>query len=304
MRGTSNGWVVKVAGTLACVAALSCSCAAGAQTAAPEPSAVADKYFAAGNYDAAAAEYRKLIASGIDLGRSWFELGASLQRLKRYDDAVPAYRKALDLNFSPQTTYYQLARIAALKGDAAAAFDDLNKMTAAGFVAEQQLTKQPDFASIASDGRFVAIVDGLRRKMHPCAYEPQYRGMDFWLGDWDVRNAAGGLAGTSHVELILDKCIVFENWTGTYGDEGKSFNHFDTNLKKWVEYYVGNRAGTMWTGAVSSGAVVFESGSGSARQRMTFTPLADGRVHQLFETSADGLTWTPTTDLYYSRRKP
>jgi tetratricopeptide (TPR) repeat protein len=304
MRRVSFASIVALGSLLAFLAVANGALVAGAQTGAPEPSAVADKYFAGGNYEAAAAEYRKLIASGTDVGRSWFELGASLQRLKRYDDAVPAYQQALRLKFDPKNTYYQLARIAALKGDTAAAVDDLSKMTAAGFVAEQQLTKQPDFAPIASDGRFIAIVDGIRRKMHPCAYEPQYRGMDFWLGDWDVRNAAGGLAGTSHVELILDKCIVYENWTGTYGDEGKSFNHYDTNLQKWVEYYVGNRAGTMWTGAVSNGAVVFESGSGSSRQRLTFTPLPDGRVHQLFESSADGANWTPSTDLYYSRRKP
>ena len=40
----------------------------------------------------------------------------------------------------------------------------------------------------------------------------------------------------------------------------------------------------------------------SARIRMTYDFLADGRVEQRFESSTDGgTTWTLTSDLYYTR---
>jgi hypothetical protein len=56
----------------------------------------------------------------------------------------------------------------------------------------------------------------------PCGEAP-YHALDFWIGKWDVKNAAGQLAGASVVEAVADGCALIEHWTGTPGPAGNRF---------------------------------------------------------------------------------
>jgi hypothetical protein len=63
----------------------------------------------------------------------------------------------------------------------------------------------------------------------PACDTPAHHAFDFWLGDWDVKNAKGDTAGSSHIERILDGCVIFE--TGLVRIRGKSFNTFDPKTR-------------------------------------------------------------------------
>ena len=57
----------------------------------------------------------------------------------------------------------------------------------------------------------------------PCS-NPVFRAFDFWIGHWQVGNDTSTV-GYNRVEVILDSCVLLENWRGTSPSRGKSFNH-------------------------------------------------------------------------------
>src|SRR5436190_13603543 len=77
----------------------------------------------------------------------------------------------------------------------------------------------------------------------PCAQDPNYRQFDFWIGDWDVFGVKGKKAGDSHVELMLDSCVIYENWTSAGNYAGKSFNTYNSAIKKWQQTWVDDKGG-------------------------------------------------------------
>jgi hypothetical protein len=144
----------------------------------------------------------------------------------------------------------------------------------------------------------------------PCRSSPEYRALDFWLGDWEVETAEGQAAGTSRIELLLDQCIVFENWTGTNGDEGKSFNLYHRTTSTWEQVWVDNMGGMVrFEGEARDGnlyyrAEIQDKEGRPVLRRMTFFPRGPDSVRQLGERSKDGgATWTVDYDLIYKRRK-
>ncbi|HVG17588.1 MAG TPA: hypothetical protein VNI02_00940 [Blastocatellia bacterium] len=144
----------------------------------------------------------------------------------------------------------------------------------------------------------------------PCRDSEAYRQLDFWVGEWEVQGPKGKTAGSSSVQLILGDCVVFENWTGAGGYTGKSFNLYDAATRKWKQFWVDDRGGTLeFTGEFKDGAMRY-TGESTAQDgkpvmdRLTFFPLAEGRVRQLWEQSPDkGKTWNTVFDGTYIRKK-
>jgi hypothetical protein len=144
----------------------------------------------------------------------------------------------------------------------------------------------------------------------PCRASETFRQLDFWVGEWEVHGPKGKVVGTSSVQLILGDCVVFENWTGASGYTGKSFNLYDAAARKWRQIWVDNRGGILeFTGEFKDGALSY-TGQSSApdgkplADRLTFFPLSEGRVRQLWEKSADdGKTWNTVFDGTYIRKK-
>ena len=68
----------------------------------------------------------------------------------------------------------------------------------------------------------------------PCA-APEHRQFDFWVGDWDVfeRANAGQRVARARVGLILDDCVLLEQYTGADGHQGKSFSLYDRATHSW-----------------------------------------------------------------------
>lgn len=145
--------------------------------------------------------------------------------------------------------------------------------------------------------------DALARK--PCN-TPEFRQFDFWIGDWDVESAAApGTTSRNRITLVNDGCTLREEYTTPVGYAGTSRNFYDAARKRWHQTWIDNQGGALYLeGGMEGAAMVLRSvGDAQNVQRITWTRLDDGRVRQLWETTADGgKTWTIAFDGHYTRR--
>ncbi len=146
----------------------------------------------------------------------------------------------------------------------------------------------------------------------PCSTSPEYRQFDFWLGEWDVFGLNGKPAGQSRISLILDSCIILEEWTGASGYTGKSFNRYNAVDKQWQQTWVDNVGGSVefLRGEGTPGKITFFADRNMGNdgknflRKLTFYKLADDKVRQHGERSNDGgATWATEYDLEYRKKK-
>ncbi|MEX2327166.1 MAG: hypothetical protein WD558_05510 [Pseudomonadales bacterium] len=142
----------------------------------------------------------------------------------------------------------------------------------------------------------------------PCS-TPAYYQFDFWLGRWTSYSKAGEKQGTNHLHRILGTCAIQENWTGKGGAyQGTSYNFYDKVTDRWYQTWVDNGgghlflAGGMVNGSMQlSGERMTHDGKNMI-DRITWTPLEDGRVRQHWEVSSDGGdSWRDLFDGYYQQ---
>ncbi len=154
------------------------------------------------------------------------------------------------------------------------------------------------------------------RAQRPCDEDPGFQKLDFWVGTWEVVTAQGQRAGDNRIEKILDGCALVEHWTGAGGSQGWSLFYYNAVTDRWKQVWVTQRATAR--GGLKEKVLVEERADGSLRfqgeipvegggsylDRTTLTPLADGRVRQLIEWSADGgTTWNTSFDAFYVRKE-
>jgi tetratricopeptide (TPR) repeat protein len=286
--------------------------AAYAQTGsqAQDPAAVqADAFFKASDWPNVAAAYSAIVQKDASNGMAWFRYAIANASLAKYAEAKSGFRKAVDLKFQPVAADIRMARIFALQNEPDSALALIDHAVQNGFMNAPILTQQPDFASIAKLERFRTIVAALEAKRFPCRTQPESRQLDFWGGSWNV-SINGQQVGTNDVVPMLASCALQENWTDANGGEGKSFNFYDPNTRKWRQVWVADNGGVLdYTGEFRDGAMRFEGvtidkAGKRTLQKLTFFPLSPDSVRQLFETSTDeGKTWTPGFDGLYVRKK-
>lgn len=159
---------------------------------------------------------------------------------------------------------------------------------------------------------FTQTINAQQANTKPCAVNPVYRFFDFWIGEWEAYGPKGK-GGDSKISLVLDSCVILEEWTSIQqGYAGKSFNTYNTATKMWQQTWVDNRGGlteynnSRWnkdTMIVTTDNQKQANGSWLI-QRMTFTKLDNDKVQQHGENSTDGgKTWTTSFDLEYRRKK-
>lgn len=166
---------------------------------------------------------------------------------------------------------------------------------------------------------FVAVLAAMvaMAQSTPCGGNPLYRQFDFWVGNWEAFAKNGNKAGDSKISLILDSCIVLEEWTSANKQKGltyagKSFNTYNANTGHWQQTWVDNVGGSTayLKGRLENGTMVFQTHPFSfskdtiAVRMLSFFNLGPDRVRQFAEISKDdGRTWTVEYDLEYRRRK-
>jgi len=273
-------------------------------------SARAEALFAAKDYVGAASAFQALTRAHPQQPRYWTRLGTSLQMAGRTDDAVAAYRKAIGMATAP-VAMYNLATVFAKRGQKDSAFYWLDQLvTSASYSNDKAVSADPDFASLRSDPRFDPLLERMRAVLRPCLTRTESRLFDFWVGEWDVKNAQGQPAGQSSVQRLLEGCALYENWTDMQGGGGKSLNSYNTDVKQWQQFWTDQygRVTEYRDSEWIDGSLRFSAKqimpNGPALLHMTFTPINPDVVRQFGEMSMDdGKTWTPTFDLYYYRKK-
>jgi ketosteroid isomerase-like protein len=149
----------------------------------------------------------------------------------------------------------------------------------------------------------------------PCS-NPQFRQFDFWIGEWEAFGVKGAKAGDSKITVLLDSCVILEEWTSAGAQQGliytgKSFNSYNTATKQWQQTWTDNTGNTteFLRGEGSEGKIIYYAdkvGSPDGKifmRRLTFTKLSNDKVRQLGERSDDdGKTWATEYDLEYRRK--
>jgi len=141
---------------------------------------------------------------------------------------------------------------------------------------------------------------------------PEFRQFDFWLGDWNVHDATGALAGTNLVTRELDGCVVQEHWVaaGTPPQRGSSFNTWVPGTRKWHQTWVDSTGGfllldgEMKDGVMTLGGETTGRDGRIVRHRIAWSVRPAGGIRQLWEQSRDGgQTWRVAFDGTYVRKK-
>ena len=291
---------------LLAVSAFSQSQPASAVT--PEMRAEANKFYQASDWERAAAAYEKIVSLEPANPNAKYRLGVVELNLNRTANAQKNLESAMAA--SPNAVYaLALARAFARAGNKQKVFETLEKSIPLGGIARETLNAEKDFAVWREDAGFKDLVRRSDLAVNPCKASPEFRQFDFWIGEWDVKNPQGVPSGTSSVQLILGQCIIFENWTGGSGTNGKSFNIYDTNDKKWHQTWVDDKGTfTHYIGGLINGEMVVTAETSVSGKptlaKMTFTKMPNGDVRQHGENSTDGgKTWATSFDLIYSRKK-
>jgi hypothetical protein len=139
--------------------------------------------------------------------------------------------------------------------------------------------------------------------------DPAYRQFDFWLGEWDVHKPDGTHAGDSRIEKEYGGCVIHEHYATPKGYSGESLNSWDASRKAWHQTWVDNGGAVLLLdGGLKDGSMVLEGPGVDAqgkpvRNRITWTPGADGSVRQLWETGDAAGHWTVAFDGHYLRKK-
>lgn len=271
----------------------------------------ANKYFQAKDWANAAQAYESMTKKEPSNFQAWSRLGSVYHASGKYDQAAVALEKALSINANGPLVQYNLACAYARLNNKDKALEVLNKLAPSGVFQPEQISADADLAILQNDPRFKDVLAQAQKASRPCTAAPEFRQFDFWIGEWDVvSNASGQPAGKSSVQLILGECIIFENWSGALGVNGKSFNIYNATEKKWRQTWVDDRGTfTEYAGEYRDDRLEYYAASvGRNNQpqklRMTFIKLGADRVRQLGEISSDdGKTWSTQYDLIYNRRK-
>lgn len=272
-----------------------------------EMRAEANAFYQKQDWANAAAAYGKIVKLEDANVGALYRYGLSLLESGKTAEAQPHLEKAFTTSPNPFFAL-ALARVYARGANKDKAYEVLDKTPAMGGIQPASLEGEKDFAAFKDEARFKDLVHRSDITVNPCKASPNFRQFDFWIGEWDAKNAQGVTVGSSSIQLILGQCVIFENWS-TPVSSGKSFNIFDTKDGKWHQNWVDDRGTNVhYVGTLIDGKMVYVADTVrngvKALAKMTFSKLPNGDVRQHGESSTDeGKTWTTTFDFTYVRKK-
>ncbi len=285
---------------------------ASQQAAANTVAAEAATAYDAKDWAKSARLYGELSQSTGAPSRVWLRLGASLRELGKYADALAAFEKANASGAALFGEYGEAAVYTAMK-QPENALEHLEKAVQQGYAQPEVLGTDPSLAALRNDPRFAKLVEQAKKNQRPCAYTTENRQFDFWLGEWSVTTTQGGVpAGDSKIELILEACVVQEDWKSQNGPySGKSYNIYNQAQKRWEQYWVDNVGGNIFFyGGLKDGVMDYftdeipQAAGPALKRHLQFIPTGSDKVRQFSRGSTDGgKTWTVEYDFTYTRKK-
>jgi hypothetical protein len=138
----------------------------------------------------------------------------------------------------------------------------------------------------------------------------EHRQFDFWIGNWTVTDSAGStLYGSNLLTSEETGCLLHEHWRGSQGGTGQSLNFYDRQRRSWAQVWIDSGGNVLrLSGQFSATSMALEGdgvspSGGTVRNRIVWTPQPDGRVRQVWSTSADGgRSWQVSFDGWYRRK--
>jgi hypothetical protein len=272
----------------------------------PTSTKTADSLFEAKEWNNAVREYSNLSRDEPKNPYLLFKIGKCNYYLKKYDDAISFYKSSLK-NGGRMSISLSVAEAFNKLGRQDSAYAWLQSLADNGFPDYTTVESDSNLSNLFSADRFKQILKQLRINNAPCTASDEYRQFDFWIGEWNV-TSKGQQVGKSSIRLILDSCVIFENWTGM--KEGKSFNMFDVISKTWKQTWV-DYSGA-WTefidGVYKDGKMVFgtrnekQKDGTFIKRRLSFFNMDKNHVRQFSEQSNDnGISWRTEYDFLYTR---
>jgi tetratricopeptide (TPR) repeat protein len=244
--------------------------------------------------------------------RVWLRLGVAYRSQGKYDEALAAFDKATEAG-AGQFGEYGKAVVYGKLNQPEKAFESLDKAMQQGYADPEALSADANLVSLHTDARFGKAVEQAKKNQRPCAYAAENRQFDFWLGEWNVVTTQGGVpAGNSKIELILENCVVQENWQSLNTSySGKSYNIYDQALKRWEQYWVDSAGGNIFFhGELKDGVMDYwtdeipQSSGPNLKRHLQFIPMGPDKVRQFSQGSTDGgKTWQVEYDFTYNRKK-
>jgi hypothetical protein len=147
----------------------------------------------------------------------------------------------------------------------------------------------------------------------PCS-TPEYRQLDFWVGDWELTFPAGnGQTGKASNRISKDEygsCVITEHFTQPNGFKATSVSIYDRQRGVWRQTWVDNGGGVfvLEGGPVTGQPHVFEfhtvepRGPQKLMMRMIWENLtANGLVWRWQSQQPDG-SWKDQWVLNYKRK--
>ena len=243
--------------------------------------------------------------------RVWLRLGAVMRSLGRYEEALAAFEKAGQSGAGLFGEYGKAAVYVALN-QPEKAFASLDKAVQQGYADPDALTSDPDLSVLRNDPRFARIIEQAKKNQRPCAYTPENRQFDFWLGEWNVSTTQAAVpSGNSKIELILENCVVQENWKSLNSPyAGRSYNIYNASLKRWEQYWVDNVGGNIFFyGGLKDGVMDYwtddlpQPDGTKLKRHLQFFKLGSDSVRQFSQGSSDGgKSWQVEYDFTYIRK--
>ena len=142
---------------------------------------------------------------------------------------------------------------------------------------------------------------------------PEYRQLDFWVGDWDAKWAPSegdtGI-GSNHITRSYEGCVIEEHFDGHPAQHlmGHSVSMYVAPTKMWRQTWVDNEGGyiDLSGGPQPNGDFVLTTPvrPNGKISRMIFTDIKPDSFTWRWQSSADGKAWADSWVIEYTRKKP
>jgi hypothetical protein len=169
------------------------------------------------------------------------------------------------------------------------------------------------FAALAS----MAVAQTSQPSTPPSCAAPEFRQLDFWVGDWDLTWPGSRTNEIQHgrntIRKMLDDCVIQEQFDGGADVplRGISVSMYNARLQKWQQTWVDNQGAYLdFVGEFRDGQMTLSrhgrNQKGDAvEQRMVFKGIQRDSFDWNWEQSTDGgKSWTVIWPIHYVRHKP
>ena len=152
----------------------------------------------------------------------------------------------------------------------------------------------------------------------PCS-TPEYRQLDFWVGDWELEfTKPDGTIGKASNRITRDEygdCVISEHFVLPGGAAGRdyvggSYSIYDNQTKSWRQLWVDN-GGSMFDlrgGPITGQPHVFEfvniepRGPNQATMRMIWQDVTQNTLTWRWQSQGQDGSWTDRWVLRYKRK--